>query len=173
MKRLVLVLALATLAVSGCSTGDEASPVQTSSTTSIAATTTTTSPPPATITPTEASTPISIEPTFEEPVYETTEAIAFVDLGEYCSTRGASATTASGLTAYCSRLAGTDAWIWSTTQGVAPNAALETTYVERPRVYPTEDESFIQTCMVKSGASREACIANIQAGIDAGNIRVN
>lgn len=44
-----------------------------------------------------------------------------VVLGDYCSNRGASAPTEDGSTAYCARLAGTDAYIWSLTPGVAPN----------------------------------------------------
>ncbi|KXX60898.1 hypothetical protein AZG88_35650 [Rhodococcus sp. LB1] len=44
--------------------------------------------------------------------------------------------------------------------------------VETTRPYPTEDESFLETCMVKSGQTREECVANIQDSIDKGYIRV-
>ncbi|MFD3812989.1 hypothetical protein [Rhodococcus sp. NPDC058639] len=49
-----------------------------------------------------------------------------------------------------------------------PNAIPTTT--KRP--YPTEDESFVQTCMAKSGQTREVCIQQIQEGIDTGTVRI-
>ncbi len=44
--------------------------------------------------------------------------------------------------------------------------------VPTTRPYPTEDESFIETCMPKAGQTREVCIQQIQEGIDAGTVRV-
>jgi hypothetical protein len=41
-----------------------------------------------------------------------------------------------------------------------------------PQPYPTEDESFIRTCMGKTGQTREQCIADIQEGVDSGTVRV-
>lgn len=130
MKRIVVGLALIGLAAAGCSSDDQGTDSPpTTTTTSITTTTTTaptsettTLPPP--IETTEA--PVMPESPAAEPEPEAIEpTVQPVTLGDYCSSRGASATTWDGSTAYCSRLAGTDAYIWSQTAGVAPNPELQ------------------------------------------------
>lgn len=49
------------------------------------------------------------------------EPVLTVTIGDYCSNRGATATAVGGATAYCARLAGTDASVWSLPPGVASN----------------------------------------------------
>jgi hypothetical protein len=84
--------------------------------------------PPVTL-PSEAS--VSLETSFAELVPGMIEpTVQPVTLGDYCSSRGASATASDGSTAYCSRLAGTDAYIWSLTAGVAPNPELQQSQTE-------------------------------------------
>ncbi|NKR65376.1 hypothetical protein GS491_26110 [Rhodococcus hoagii] len=148
--------------------------------------------PPATSSPstTPPTTTTSIEPTTPpaQPVEAPREADTrsatetpqqYVALGDYCSARGTSELTADGQTAYCSRLSQTDAWVWSLTEGVAPNPAAPSTWTQDPpssptttASYPTADEAFIETCIAKSGQTRAQCVAAIQQGIDQGTVRV-
>jgi len=58
------------------------------------------------------------------------------------------------------------------TEIVTPTATSRTPYSPTTSPHPTPDESFIQTCMVKSGQTRAQCIAQIQQGIDNGTVRV-
>lgn len=53
-----------------------------------------------------------------------------VVLGDYCSARGMSSVTADGTMAYCSRLAGTDASVWSVTAIIASNPQLQQSILE-------------------------------------------
>lgn len=78
----------------------------------------------------QATTPPFVEPTTTVPAPAPAPAQETVTLGDYCSSRGASASTTDGSTAYCSRLAGTDAYLWSLTNGVAPNPELQQTQNE-------------------------------------------
>lgn len=112
---------------------------------------------------------------YEETTEESQPWVPVVAWGEECGPRGSTAVTADGATAYCSRLAQTDGAVRSTSPGVAPNTRIVTRYTppattERP--YPTADESFIETCMGKTGQTQEQCITSIQHGIDNGNIAV-
>lgn len=132
---MIVGLALIGLAVTGCSSDDQGTdspPPSSLAMTSTAPSATTTPPPPPSETvmlppvtlPSEPS--LSLETSFAELVPGTIEpTVQPVTLGAYCSSRGASATAWDGSTAYCSRLAGTDAYIWSLTAGVAPNPELQ------------------------------------------------
>ncbi|MFJ6095613.1 hypothetical protein [Williamsia muralis] len=72
--------------------------------------------------PPPAPEPPIAEPTYEAPAtVEAAPTVQPVVLGDYCSSPGASAPTTDGSTAYCARLAGTDAYVWSPTPGVASN----------------------------------------------------
>ncbi|WP_137876522.1 hypothetical protein [Rhodococcus sp. Q] len=130
MKRIVVGLALIGLAMAGCSSDEGTDTPPPTTTTSSTTTMTTTAPPSETATllpPLETSeAPVMPEPPAAEPEPEVVEPpVQPVALGDYCSSRGATATTWDGSTAYCSRLAGTDAYIWSLTAGVAPNPELQ------------------------------------------------
>ncbi|WP_287001306.1 MULTISPECIES: hypothetical protein [Gordonia] len=61
-----------------------------------------------------------------------TPTVAPVNEGAQCSPIGATALFTDGSTAYCSRLAGTDAAVWSSVQGVAPNPNLPQTATSGP-----------------------------------------
>lgn len=109
MKRIVVGLALIGLAAAGCSSDDQRtdSPSPTATTTAPFSETTTLPPP---IDTSEA--PMLPESPAVEPEPEAIEpTVQPVTLGDYCSSPGASATIGDGSTAYCSRLAGTDAYI--------------------------------------------------------------
>ncbi|MCZ4549721.1 hypothetical protein [Gordonia rubripertincta] len=120
MRRIGVLVAAIAIVMVGCSSedGTENSPAPSSPTTSAAPSTTTPQPPPPPPAP-----PPATEPTYEAPatVEEAEPTIQPVTLGDYCSSRGASAPTADGSTAYCARLAGTDAYVWALTPGVASN----------------------------------------------------
>lgn len=123
MRRMGVLMAAVFVVVVGCSSDDGTESSSTSSstttTTSAAPSTTTMTPPPP---PPPAPEPPIAEPTYEAPAaVEAVPTVQLVVLGDYCSSRGAPAPTADGSTAYCTRLAGTDAYVWSLTQGVASN----------------------------------------------------
>lgn len=178
MKRTIAALAFAIvgLAASGCSSHNDSQPAQVTTTT----TTVTSTAPSSTTEPTATTPPVPTPTTsaahYEETTTEETQPwVPVVTLGEECGPRGSTAVTAAGATAYCSRLAQTDGAVWWTSPGVAPNTRIATPYTPPPttnRPYPTADESFIETCMGKTGQTRAQCIASIQHGIDNGNIVV-
>ncbi|MCJ0907325.1 hypothetical protein [Rhodococcus sp. ARC_M6] len=170
MKRLLLVLAFTTLAASGCSSTDGTVDAPTSSMAAIATTTTTapittTELPPPVMADLTYEEPVSEVSTYEEPTYETEPTIEYVTLFQGCSTHGASAMTEYGETAYCSRVARTDAWIWSVTQGVTPYIELPSTPdVVAPTNYQTAPESAVQICMAKTGQTLKKCTADLHGG---------
>lgn len=140
---MAVVLALVGIAAVGCSQDNPADTAPTSTPTSASAISTTTTAPPTTTSelPTNTVEAPVVETTYEaptEPTYEETTAptVQTVALGDYCSARGTSAITSDGSTAYCSRLAGTDAYIWSLTSGVAPNPGLQQHQVESSALSP-------------------------------------
>lgn len=55
---------------------------------------------------------------------------------------------------------------------VMPDPSAVPSPAPAPSLYPTEDESYIRTCIGKTGQTREQCIAQIQQGIDDGFVRV-
>lgn len=138
---MAITLVLFAIAAAGCSHEDASdtapiptATVATSSSTTVAPTTTTTPPTTTVEVPVEESTSeATAEPTFEE---TTAPAVQAVTLGDYCSSRGASATAWDGSTAYCSRMAGTDAYIWSPISGVAPNPGMQQHQVESSALSP-------------------------------------
>lgn len=173
MKRTIAVLAFAVvgLAVAGCSTEGGSRPAPSSTTTTT--TTTVTSPAPSSTTEPPLTTEVTPTVTYQE---STHPAVPTVTLRAYCEPHGSTAVTADGTTVYCSRIAATDGYVWSTSPGLVPNPRTgtpSTPYTPTTtRPYPTQDEQFIETCMVKSGHTRAQCIAEIQAGIDNGTVRV-
>lgn len=80
------------------------------------------------------SSPVPETPVAESPTqsYESTPA---VEIGDYCATPDAQAVATDGRTAYCSRRAGTDAYLWAPNPGVIPNPDLPQQTTE-----PTSDE---------------------------------
>ncbi|MCJ0907468.1 hypothetical protein [Rhodococcus sp. ARC_M6] len=177
MKRTIAALAFVIigLAASGCSSDNDSQPAPVITTTTAVTSAALSS-------TTEAIVTTPPEPALTSAVYyeetttdETQPWVPVVTLGEECGPRGSTAVTVDGATAYCSRLAQTDGAVWWTSPGVAPNMRIATPYTPPPttkRPYPTADESFIETCMGKTGQTRAQCIASIQHGIDAGNIVV-
>lgn len=69
------------------------------------------------------SSPVQDTPVDESPT-RSDEATPAVEIGEYCTTPDAQAATTDGSTAYCSRRAGTDAYLWAPKPGVIPNPDL-------------------------------------------------
>ncbi|GAA2061295.1 DUF4190 domain-containing protein [Williamsia deligens] len=53
-----------------------------------------------------------------------TQATPTAVIGDFCTDHDAQATTADGSTAYCSRRAGTDAYLWASSPGLIPNPDL-------------------------------------------------
>jgi serine/threonine protein kinase, bacterial len=151
-------------------------PWQPSVDTGAAASSSPSSPPP----PAEpTSSPISSPPTSAAPTATTTTAappplapvLPLATLGEYCTPPDAEGMTSGGDLSYCSRVQYTDAYKWAPTPGVIPNPTV--TFPQTTQApYPTEDETYIQICMQKTRQTREKCIADIQRGIDAGQVRV-
>lgn len=175
MKRTIAALAFAVIGfiASGCSSGNDSQPAPVTTTVASVAPSSTTeltfTTPPVSTTTTDA---VYYEDTAAE---ETQPWVPVVTLGEECGPRGSTAVTADGATAHCSRLAQTDGAVWWTSPGVAPNTRIATPYTPPAttnRPYPTADESFIETCMGKTGQTRAQCIDSIQHGIDNGNIVV-
>jgi hypothetical protein len=125
----LLELAAVLAIVSGVGNALQDDPIDFTSaaTTTLSAPTTAPDPtttPDAPLPPSESSTIPS--PTTDE--YLATEVPAeSVTLGEYCASRGESMPAADGSTAYCSRLAGTDAYVWSGNPTVASNPDLQQT----------------------------------------------
>ncbi len=87
-----------------------------------------------------------------------------VVLGDDCGTPEATAMTAEGATVYCARREYTDAYVWYTSPGVAPNP----TYTPAPTtdtVPPGSDygsEAHIETCMGKTGQTYDQCKEQIE-----------
>lgn len=73
---------------------------------------------------TEPSPVATPEPTPEPTTIETPTQPTVI-LGYYCGDHDAVGVTADGTTAYCSRVARTDAYKWSTSPGVIPNEPVE------------------------------------------------
>lgn len=178
MKRTIAALAFAIigLGASGCSSDNASQPAPAPTTT----TAVTSAAPSSSTEPIVTTPPVPTATTsavyYEETTAEETQPwVPVVTLGEECGPRGSIAVTSDGATVYCSRLAQTDGAVWWTSPGVAPNTRIATPYTPPPttkRPYPTADESFIETCVGKTGQTRAQCIASIQNGIDNGNIVV-
>lgn len=77
------------------------------------------------------SSPIPETPAAESPT-QSDEATPAVKIGDYCTTPDAQAMTTDGSTAYCSRRAGTDAYLWAPNPGVIPNPDLPQQTTETP-----------------------------------------
>ena len=178
MKRTIAALAFAVigLTASGCSSDNDSQPALASTTTTTVASAVPSSTIEVVVTTSPELTPATAAVYYEETTTEDPQPwVPVVTLGEECGPRGSTAVTADGSTAYCSRLAQTDGAVWWTSPGVAPNTRIATPYTPPAttnRPYPTADESFIETCMGKTGQTREQCITSIQHGIDNGNIVV-
>ncbi len=117
----VAFVGAAVLSLTACgSSSDDAADPSTSVVPSTAAvsTVTVTSPPPVVTTASDTTL-----------VPETTPVVDVVGEGVACSWRGATAVFSDGAVAYCARLAGTDALVWSRNATVAPNPALGTSTV--------------------------------------------
>ncbi|GGG27512.1 hypothetical protein GCM10007304_46680 [Rhodococcoides trifolii] len=117
----------------------------------------------------QVTTPPFVAPTTTvaapEPARET------VTLGDYCSSRGASASTEDGSTAYCSRLAGTDAYLWSLTDGVAPNPELQQTQNESTGSVAAPGDPCYDDSATATDASGRAVYCNPTVnGRNAGNL---
>lgn len=137
-----------TAAPSGTSTTSAPTP-----TTSAATTSSTAAPPPplsSTVTDTVTSTDD----------VTTTAATASAVIGADCGPEGVTSTTASGATAYCSALQGTDATIWSLTQGDVPSPTYTPAPTETP--LPTAEESPVRVCMQQTGQSWLRCREDIR-----------
>ncbi|WML61005.1 hypothetical protein QNA09_00465 (plasmid) [Rhodococcus sp. AH-ZY2] len=188
MKTLICTAVFAAAMATGCSSPDETAPTTTRIPSSTSVTSITTAPPtPAAVTTTdpapEQAPPVPVEPAPAETAAEPYIVSCQIGLGpietywsdgsvtgysDYCQAQHDSVLEAevAANTPIC------DGTVCRYPSGAVmpdPNATPSTT-TNRP--YPTEDEAFIETCMAKSGQSREVCIQQIQEGIDAGNIRV-
>jgi len=112
--------------------------------------------PPAT---TSAGTP---QPPPPPPAPTQTAAPAPAAIGADCAPAGSTGTTASGATAYCSRLQGSSATIWSSSQGEIPSPSVTIDPTDTP--LPAEQETPIEVCMQQTGQSRLRCRLDIRRG---------
>jgi serine/threonine-protein kinase len=76
-------------------------------------------------------------------------------IGANCAPVGSTATTAEGVTAYCSTLQTTGASIWSLSPGDVPSPTVTAAPTEEP--LPTEEESPVRVCMQQTGRTLRAC----------------
>jgi serine/threonine-protein kinase len=81
-------------------------------------------------------------------------------IGADCSPEGSTGTTASGTTAYCSTLQGTNATIWSLSQGDVPSPTVTVDPTEVP--LPIEQETPVRVCMQQTGQTRRQCREDIR-----------
>jgi serine/threonine-protein kinase len=81
-------------------------------------------------------------------------------VGADCSPAGSTATTADGSTAYCGTLQGTDATIWSLTQGDIPSPTVTTAPTDEP--LPAEEEPPVRVCMQQTDMTRRECRRSIR-----------
>jgi serine/threonine protein kinase, bacterial len=124
---------------------------------------------PATAPRATAPAPPAAPPSEATPTATATAAPSPPVVGADCSPLGASATTANGNTVYCSTLQGTDAEIWSTSQGevAAPTITVTTQATDEP--LPSQEESPVRVCMQETGKTRRECREAIRAANEAGN----
>jgi serine/threonine-protein kinase len=103
----------------------------------------------------------TIEATVTDTVTSSAAPAAAV-IGANCSPLGSTATTETGATAYCASVPGSDATIWSLTQGEVPSPT------STPPPDPTEppvsaEEAFpVLTCMAQTGQTRRECREDIR-----------
>jgi serine/threonine-protein kinase len=81
-------------------------------------------------------------------------------IGADCSPEGSTATTEDGSTAYCSTLQGTEATIWSLTQGDIASPTVTTEPTDEP--LPAAEESPVRVCMQQTGQTRRECRRDIR-----------
>lgn len=83
-----------------------------------------------------------------------------VILGDYCSDHDATAVTADGTTVYCARRQYTDAYVWYTAPGVAPNPTMAAT-PSATTPGPGYGDEALHRCMVMTELTRDECQAQI------------
>lgn len=81
-------------------------------------------------------------------------------VGADCDPAGATGSTAAGTTVYCETLAGTDATIWSLTQGTVQSPTVTVDPTEEP--LPAAEESPVRVCMQQTGMTRRECREQIR-----------
>lgn len=137
---------------------ERASPPATSTATATSTTPTTVPPPPP-----SATSSATVTDTVTESVTPTatpaTPSSAVV-IGANCAPQGATATTASGATAYCSALQGSGALIWSLNAGDVPSPTYTVAPTETP--LPAAEESPVRVCMQQTGQSWLRCRLDIR-----------
>jgi serine/threonine protein kinase, bacterial len=114
--------------------------------------------------PPSPSAPAPSETSTSAPVTTSAPVPTAAVIGANCSPEGATATTASGQTAYCSQLQGTGATIWSLNQGDVPSPTVTVTTEPTEPPLPTEEESPVRVCMQQTGQSRLRCMMDIRRG---------
>lgn len=115
-------------------------------------------PPPPTDVPTDTATPVPTDTA--TPTTTMAQAAPTAVIGSDCSPAGSTATTATGATAYCSTLQGTNATIWSLDQGEVPSPTVTIDPTDTP--LPTEQETPVKVCMQQTGQSRLRCWEEIR-----------
>jgi serine/threonine-protein kinase len=73
---------------------------------------------------------------------------------------GSTGTTSTGANAYCSTLQGTNASIWSLTQGEVPSPTVTTEPTDEP--LPAAEEPPVRVCMQQTGQTRRECRRHIR-----------
>lgn len=112
--------------------------------------------------PVPAVTDTATEPTATVTDTVTTAAPAAAAIGANCTPLDSTATTESGATAYCASVPGSDATIWSLTQGEVPSPT--STPPPDPAEPPVSaEEAFpVLTCMAQTGQTRRQCREDIR-----------
>ncbi len=121
-----------------------------------------TPPPPTTTTPEPPATTPSSTTVPSTTTATSTPPAATAVIGADCSPQGSTGTTANGSTAYCSTLQGTQATIWSLSQGDVPSPTVTVDPTET--TLPVEQETPIRVCMQQTGQTRWRCREDIRRG---------
>ncbi len=88
---------------------------------------------------------------------------AAVVIGANCAPLDSTATTGNGATAYCASVPGSDATIWSLTQGEVPSPTSTPPWDPAEPVIPAEEAFPVLTCMAQTGQTRRECRDDIRA----------
>jgi serine/threonine-protein kinase len=151
---LLLVAAIAVAALEFRKADDEEHPA--TAPTSTTPSSLTTSPPAASPPPPPAAT----SATAPAPPPATPVTAPAAVIGANCSPVGSTGTTSTGANAYCSTLQGTNASIWSLTQGDVPSPTVTTEPTDEP--LPAAEEPPVRVCMQQTGQTRRECRRHIR-----------
>lgn len=155
----LLVVAIAVAATEFLRADSEQQPTARQPTTS--ATTTAGAPPPPPPVATTAEATETVTDTVTSSAAPATPAAAVI--GANCSPLDSTATTETGATAYCASVPGSDATIWSLTQGEVPSPTSTPPPDPADPPVPAEEAFPVLTCMAQTGQTRRECRDDIRS----------